>query len=127
MNIKKIENENSHNKIDKSSSFEKRATLLKGIFLGLSVVAVVIGLQIIYATQWIGPPTGALPGTQNIAAPINVGTITQTKQGGLNIMGDVGIGTATPAAKLHIAGTPGVDGIMSPDGTKQTSAAVGGV
>jgi photosystem II stability/assembly factor-like uncharacterized protein len=38
------------------------------------------------------------------------------------IEGHVGIGTTSPAATLHIGGTPGVDGIMFPDGTLQTSA-----
>lgn len=37
--------------------------------------------------------------------------------------GNVGIGTSFPSAKLSIAGTPGVDGIMFPDGTLQTTAA----
>jgi hypothetical protein len=36
--------------------------------------------------------------------------------------GEVGIGTTNPAAKLHVGGTAGVDGIMFPDGTLQTSA-----
>jgi len=36
--------------------------------------------------------------------------------------GNVGIGTAAPGAKLHVAGTAGVDGIMFPDGTLQTTA-----
>lgn len=38
----------------------------------------------------------------------------------------VGIGILNPTAKLHIAGTAGVDGVMFPDGTLQTTAAVGG-
>ncbi|HRI44204.1 MAG TPA: hypothetical protein PLL78_03175 [Fimbriimonadaceae bacterium] len=38
----------------------------------------------------------------------------------------VGIGTTTPTAKLHLAGTPGVDGLRFPDGTLQTTAAAGG-
>lgn len=37
--------------------------------------------------------------------------------------GNVGIGTMNPLARLHIFGSPGVDGIMFPDGTVQTTAA----
>jgi hypothetical protein len=37
--------------------------------------------------------------------------------------GNVGINTDSPSAKLHVAGTPGVDGIRFPDGTLQTTAA----
>ncbi len=39
------------------------------------------------------------------------------------IGGNVGIGIADPKAKLHIGGSIGVDGIMFPDGTLQTTAA----
>jgi hypothetical protein len=35
--------------------------------------------------------------------------------------GNVGIGTSVPTAKLHVAGSAGVDGIKFPDGTLQTS------
>ena len=38
----------------------------------------------------------------------------------------VGIGTNAPAAQLHIGGAPGVDGIMFPDSTLQTTAYTGG-
>ncbi len=41
--------------------------------------------------------------------------------------GNVGIGTMNPLAKLHIFGSPGVDGILFPDGTLQTTAATGGI
>ncbi|MBC8232930.1 tail fiber domain-containing protein [bacterium] len=41
----------------------------------------------------------------------------------INNQGSVGIGTESPGAKLHVGGTPGVDGIMFPDGTVQTTAA----
>jgi hypothetical protein len=37
--------------------------------------------------------------------------------------GNVGIGIADPKAKLHVGGSIGVDGIMFPDGTLQTTAA----
>jgi len=40
--------------------------------------------------------------------------------------GGVGINTNAPGAALHIGGTAGVDGLMFPDGTLQTSAATGG-
>ncbi|MCP4246397.1 MAG: hypothetical protein GY778_05040, partial [bacterium] len=36
--------------------------------------------------------------------------------------GNVGIGVLGPQARLHIGGTPGVDGIMFPDGSLQTTA-----
>jgi collagen triple helix repeat protein len=39
--------------------------------------------------------------------------------------GNVGIGTPNPEAKLHLGGTAGVDGIMFPDGSVQTTAASG--
>ena len=41
--------------------------------------------------------------------------------------GNVGIGTMNPLAKLHIFGSPGVDGILFPDGTLQTTAAIEGL
>ncbi len=40
--------------------------------------------------------------------------------------GNVGIGTMNPLARLHVFGSPGVDGIMFPDGTLQTTASTSG-
>ncbi|GJQ58664.1 MAG: hypothetical protein D8M57_17925 [Candidatus Scalindua sp. AMX11] len=40
--------------------------------------------------------------------------------------GNVGIGASNPSQKLHIGGTPGVDGIKFPDGSVQTTANQGG-
>lgn len=39
--------------------------------------------------------------------------------------GNVGLGTSMPEARLHVGGEAGVDGIMFPDGTLQTTAATG--
>lgn len=44
----------------------------------------------------------------------------------IDTAGNVGVGTSDPQAKLHVDGTAGVDGIMFPDGTLQTTAAAGG-
>ncbi|HVE15061.1 MAG TPA: hypothetical protein VNI01_16825, partial [Elusimicrobiota bacterium] len=41
--------------------------------------------------------------------------------------GNLGVGTTTPLARLHVGGTAGVDGIMFPDGSIQTSAGIGSV
>lgn len=40
--------------------------------------------------------------------------------------GNVGIGTSTPSARLDIGGEAGTDGIRFPDGSLQTTAAIGG-
>ncbi len=40
--------------------------------------------------------------------------------------GRLGVGVSQPQARLHVGGTAGVDGIMFPDGTVQTTAASGG-
>ena len=46
-----------------------------------------------------------------------------SRSGNLELLASkIGIGLVLPAAKLHIGGTPGVDGIMFPDGTLQTTA-----
>lgn len=46
--------------------------------------------------------------------------------GGINFDdGNVGIDNNTPQAKLHVGGTPGVDGILFPDGSLQTTAGGG--
>jgi len=64
-------------------------------FVLISFFAVI---SIVFAWQ---EPTATPPGN-NVSAPINVGNVTQTKSGGLNILGRVGIGTNSPSAKLNI-------------------------
>jgi len=53
-------------------------------------------------------------------------TSTAPNQFLIRAKGGVGINTNAPGAALHIGGAPGVDGIKFPDGTLQTTAAVGG-
>ncbi len=43
----------------------------------------------------------------------------------VNPSGFLGVGTTNPLARLHLGGTPGVDGLRFPDGTLQTTAAIG--
>jgi hypothetical protein len=79
-----------------SEKIQKFILLMVGVFS----MSLAIG-YLVFA--WVEP--GANPPQGNVPAPINVGTDTQTKLGGLNIAtqtGNVGIGTSTPAAKLEI-------------------------
>ncbi len=84
----------------------------------------------LYAWQ---SPSAEAPNNNSLPA-VNVNSDPQTKQGpiwtssfltegGGYFGGNVGIGQTNPQAKLHIGGTAGVDGIMFPDGTVQTTAA----
>ncbi|UCE59888.1 MAG: hypothetical protein JSU63_20890 [Phycisphaerales bacterium] len=78
--------------------------------------------------QWSSPNDELDLYTYGHNYPIAIGP---TSSGGVFVDtgtngGNVGIGTESPAAKLHVGGTPGTDGIMFPDGTLQTSAAAGG-
>jgi hypothetical protein len=62
---------------------------------------------------------------------VNAST-TGTNNYGAYIGGKTGIGTSTPAEQLEVVGnvkingTPGTEGVIFPDGTKQTTAATGG-
>jgi len=59
------------------------------------------------------------------ATPVNFES-TGPNQFLIRANGGVGINTNVPGAALHVGGTAGVDGIMFPDGTLQTTAAAAG-
>ena len=70
-----------------------------------SIIAVVIGAVFLangLILAW-SPPTQS-PTGGNVPAPLNVGSDTQSKAGGLNIGGNVGIGTTGLGYKLEVAG-----------------------
>ena len=67
------------------------------LILGVLVMSLVISY---FAIAWQEPTVP--PPQEQVPAPINVGSVTQTKAGGLNILGDVGIGTPSPGARLDI-------------------------
>ncbi len=71
---------------------------------------------------------GAVTNVKVSTAAAIAGTKISPNFGLQNIVttGNIGIGTTAPAAKLHIAGTAGQDGIRFPDGTLQTTAASSG-
>ena len=80
----------------------------------IAIIAIAIPTLAFLAGSW-NEPIQSPPGT-NVNAPLNVGNIAQFKEGGLMLntlgavvglivdKGDVGIGTASPQAKLDVAG-----------------------
>lgn len=98
----------------------------------------IISLSFVFAAMVGGAYAWQIPVSnppENNSSPyINASLDSQTKSGPLwansfltegsgYFGGNVGIGVTNPQAKLHIGGTVGVDGIMFPDGTIQTTAA----
>ena len=74
---------------------------MKKNLLFLTVLASTILIaNLVFA--WTSPTTD--PPGGNLPAPLNVGSDTQTKSGGLNIQGNVGIGTTSPGYKLDVSG-----------------------
>ncbi len=79
-------------------------------FLAFSVTAILLVVFQTYAVWQDAPAApaqyGTVPGTtQDDYKPVNLGGITQTKSGSLNILGSVGIGAEGPQAPLHILGS----------------------
>lgn len=107
---------------DEGRAVYGNATAPSGITFGVS------------GQSWSSTGRG-VKGLASAAEGINYGVYGQTYspdgfagyfRGGKNYFeGNVGIGIQNPSAKLHIGGTPNVDGIMFPDGTLQKTAAGG--
>lgn len=70
-----------------------------------SIFSTLIAGFLVALTIWAWQEPTSAPPEGNVSPPLHQGTATQTKQGGLNIMGNVGIGTTTPGYKLDVAGT----------------------
>ncbi|MBI2591225.1 MAG: hypothetical protein HYW34_00935, partial [Candidatus Brennerbacteria bacterium] len=83
----------------------------------LSVLIVFLASFMIALTavaDWTAPdfsPASCPTGVPGCDIPLNTGSDAQTKQGGLNIMGNVGIGTTSPALSLSIERT-GMDAVV---------------
>ena len=73
--------------------------------MALCLIAIVIGLIFLangLILAWTEPTSA--PPTGNVPTPLNIGSTTQTKDGGLNILGNLGIGTTNPQRELHVKG-----------------------
>ncbi len=77
----------------------RRVWIIQTIAISLIALCLVMGVS---CAAWKHPNKAAPYG--NVATPLNVGPITQTKSGGLNINGNVGIGTINPKTKLDVEG-----------------------
>jgi hypothetical protein len=74
---------------------------------------------------FIAPGLVIKGGSNNFGNQLEVQDSSENKRFLVDSTGNVGIGTTSPQAKLHVGGTAGVDGIMYPDNTLQTTAAGG--
>ena len=90
----------------KQTNFAKALALSVGVLVFSGAVS-----YLIFA--WTAP--SSTPSGNNVAAPLNIGSATQTKIGGLIVSGNVSIGTSNSGYKLRVAGQSN----FSQDGTTQ--------
>ena len=83
----------------------KQTNFAKGLALSVGVLVLSTSLSFL-AFAWTAP--SSTPPNGNVAAPVNTGSTTQTKSGGLNVSGNVGVGTSSPGYKLDVNGSLGV-------------------
>lgn len=106
-------------KIEKGKEMVKEKISPKIIATSFGIL-VLLFLVSFYLFAW-EEPISPLPG-DNVPSPLNVGAETQTKEGGLNILGNVGIGKATPTQELDVAGNLNVEGSYWVQGIQGTSS-----
>ena len=97
---------------------------IKTTLLQIAVLssALTLALSLNYLYAWTGP-TGTAP-NNNVTLPINTGTATQVKNGGLSV-GNI-VNTASDFGLISYGKVRStIGGIQFPDGTVQTSAATG--
>jgi len=68
-------------------------------WVSVSVIGVIFGFSLQFARAWIEPSVTAPSG--NVGAPINTGSVAQTKTGTLNVEA-LGVGTVTPGVKIEV-------------------------
>ncbi|MBM4253229.1 MAG: hypothetical protein FJ146_14765, partial [Deltaproteobacteria bacterium] len=101
-----------------------------GSFEGLNIVASKVAAV---ASRAVSPsiastlPSTPAPAASSVQSPggSNAGATLNLSGISIDANGNFGIGTETPAARLHVSGSAGTDGIMFPDGTVQRTAAIG--
>ncbi|HHD92319.1 MAG TPA: hypothetical protein ENL06_01675, partial [Candidatus Portnoybacteria bacterium] len=107
-----------------SRFLQSRIFWIQTISISLIALCLVVGLSYAWNTPSCDP-TYIDPSTCNVDTPLNVGTTTQTKAGGLNISGNVGIGTTPGSYKLNVNGNMYATAYYG-DGSHLTGISTGG-